>query len=56
MVENLPTGFQAFSIRDLKIRLKMIRKQDRKLLKIVKDEKPYWADHTWKQTWSYQRK
>lgn len=55
-IHNLPTGFQAYSEQDLKDRLKMISKGDRKLLKIEKDVKPSWAGHDWKQTYSYQLK
>ena len=55
-IHNLPTGFQAYSEQELKDRLKMINKQDRKLLKIEKDLKPNWAGSEWKQTYSYQLK
>lgn len=55
-IHNLPTGFQAFSEQELKERLKMINKSDRKLLKIEKDVKPSFADHNWKQTYSFQLK
>jgi hypothetical protein len=42
-IHNLPIGFQAFSVQDLKDRMKMIKKEDRKMLKIEKDEKPSFA-------------
>ena len=56
MADNLPTGFQSFNPNTLKAQLKMINKRDRKLLKIKKDIRPFFADVNWKQTWSFQRK
>lgn len=57
MSNNLPTGFQAYSVKELEERLPMIPKNKRKLLCIVKDHKPsFISDKEWKQTYSFQEK
>lgn len=54
---NLPTGFQMYSVKELKERLFLIPKSKRKLLCIVKDERPSFMKYReWRQTYSYQEK
>ena len=57
MANNLPIGFQAYSVKELKERLPMVPKQKRKLLCVVKDKKPSYMKHQkWRQTYSFQEK
>ena len=54
---NLPIGFEAYSVKELEERLPMIPKPKRKLLCIVKDQKPSFIRKSeWKQTYSFQEK
>lgn len=55
---NLPLGFQAYSVQELKERLPLISKNKRKLLCIVKDNIPKFAqlDKNYRQTYSFQEK
>lgn len=57
MTNNLPTGFQAYSVQELKKYLPLIPKKKRKLLCIVKDKEPDFMKYRpSKQTYSFQEK
>ncbi|HEY0087315.1 MAG TPA: hypothetical protein VGB37_00635 [Candidatus Lokiarchaeia archaeon] len=57
MSQNLPTGFQSYSVKHLKDMESVIPEKVWKQLCIVKDEKPsFIKDKSWKQTYSFQEK